>query len=259
MSIIRINYVKNEIKKLKSVIENLLKNYESDFKKYDLAYERVKDTLENKKQIAETNNKMDEFSDIIEEENKYLNPIEDLKTFAQFQNELILVKHAALIENMILSLFEYLVNHLHHKDYKSEYFGEDKFSDIFVAINKIAELTNNAIEIKKLKFWYYYETMRTMRHSIAHGDPLFKISYRRLNKFNEKIDIIFPYSEINEDIHTRNMYPSLIHLTYSNTAKWYCHLSNNINSLAILNSECFNFVDEVRELLLSYGKHNNLL
>ena len=42
MSIMRINYVKNEIKKLKSVIENLLKNYESDFKEYDLAYENVK-------------------------------------------------------------------------------------------------------------------------------------------------------------------------------------------------------------------------
>jgi hypothetical protein len=260
MSLMRINHIKNETEKLKLVIEKLIKNYESDFKESDLSYEKIKDTLEEKKQIAEINNNAYEFSNIIEEKNKYLKPLEDLKTFAQFQNELILVKHVALIENMIINLFEYLVNHLHHKDYKSEYFGEgeDKFSDIFIAINKIAELTNETIKIKKLKFCEYYETMRTMRHSIAHGDPLFKMSYRRLKKFNKKIDIIFPYSEINENIHTKNMYPSLMDPTYSNKAKWYCHLSNNINSLVTLNEECFNFINEVRELLLSYGKHNNL-
>jgi len=258
MSLMIINHVKNETIKLNLVIEKLIKNYKSDFKKYDLSYEKVKENLEEKKRIAETNNNMDTFSDLIEEENQYLNPIEDLKTYAQFQNELILVKHVALIENMIVNLFEHLINLLNHQDYKIKYFGKEKFTDTFIAIKKIAELTNNEIVIKKLDFWYYYETIRTIRHSIAHGDTLFTMSYRRVQKFNNRIDIIFPYREINENIYTKNMYPTLLHPTYSNKSKWYCHLSNNIDLLAKLNNECYNFIEDIREVYLSYGNKNNI-
>lgn len=226
MSLMRINHTLNEVERLQDVIEKLNINYESDFKEHDSHAETSADEIE-------------------------------YGTFAQFQNELILVKHVALIENMIINIFRGLVILRARKDYWEEYFdNEENFTDIFVSINKISELTNKEINIKKLKFWYFYEIMRTIRHTIAHGDPLFIMSYKRVNKFNSNINIIFPYSEKNEGS-LRKFYPSLLNPTYSSKSKWHCHLANNLTSLVDLNKQCYDFSNDIRNLYLSFGYKNN--
>ena len=90
MSLMRINYVRNEIKKLSTVIENLIKNYDRDYKKFDSEYKSVKNVLEQKIIDVEKKSDWETHADLIEEETTYLKPIENIKNLAQFQNELIL-------------------------------------------------------------------------------------------------------------------------------------------------------------------------
>lgn len=239
MSLMRINHVANELKKLKYIVEKLIKDYESFFKDYDSEYEQENSGMEQKIEFE--------------------NCIDSLKTFAQFQNELILVKHVALIESMIIQLFSHLVILLNRQDYQEKYFETtDNFSDIFVAVKKISEITEKGVNIKKIKFWYFYDIMRNIRHSVAHGEPLFIMSHKKVEKFNSTINIISLYSEKNGDPSTSKFYPSLLQPTYSDSSEWYCHLSSNINGLSILNEECHSFVQEIRGLYLSYGKNKNI-
>ena len=253
----RINHVRNEIEKLSLVIENLISNYNNNFKEYDLKCKEVKDFFIEKEDKTRDTGNSDELFDINGVRRVYPNPLNDLKSLAQFQNELMLVKHVALIESMIVNMFKCLIDLLQNHEYKKKYFIEQtNFSDSFEAANKIFELTGKKIDLKKLKFWCLYETMKTIRNTIAHGNPLFIISYRRLNKFNEEINIISVYSEKNEDVHTNQMYPSLLHPTYSNKSQWHCHLSDDISRLSLLNKKCLEFTNEARELYLSYGREN---
>lgn len=255
----RINHVRNEIEKLSPVIKNLISNYNNNYKIYDLKYKEVKDSFFEKEDKARDSENLDELFDINEKRRVYTDPLNDLKSLAQFQNELMLVKHIALIESMIVNMFECLTNLLQKQEYKAKYFIEqENFSDAFEAANKICELTGKKIDLKKLDFWYLFETMKTIRNTIAHGDPLFVISYRRLNKFNEEINIITAYSEKNGDVHTNQMYPSLLQPTYSNKSQWYCHLSDDISQLSSLNKKCLEFTKEARELYLSYGRENTI-
>lgn len=250
MSLMRINHVKNELKNLNYIINKLIENYEADFKDYVSEFE--------KKAAQDQENEAEIFKQKIE----FGRDINNLKTFAQFQNELILVKHVALIESMIIQIFRHLVILLGLIDYQKEYFNpesKDKFSDVFVAVNKISDITEKMLNIKKMKFWYLYKIMRDIRHSIAHGEPLFIMQYRKIKDFNEKINIIHPYSEKNEDQSIIKIFPSLLHPTYSNKSKWYCHLSNKINGLPNLNKECCGFVEEINKLYLSYGESKNIL
>jgi hypothetical protein len=259
MSLMKINHTINEIKKLSAVIENLIKNYDTDFQKFDSEYEKVNDSIQKRLDEADKKNDKHTFADIIEEENCYINPIEDLKTLAQYQNELILVKHVALIERMIIVMFQNIIEIMNDQDCRDQYFeANTHFTDVCKAVNEISKLTNKEINIKKLPFWYFYETMITIRHSIAHGEPLFQMSYKRIKKFNEKIDIINVYSEINQNYSTGSPYPSLPNPTNSDTSNWYCHLSNEITNLSALNNKFFDFVQEIREQYIMWGKNNNI-
>ena len=253
MSLMRINYIHKEIKKLKPVIQNLITNYNNDFQKYDSEYIK----FEKEELIQESKNNNMSY-DIQQEKNKYLDSLDDLKSLAQFQNELMLVKHMALLENCIINTFKCLIDLSQHQEYKKTYFIEiENFSDSFIASNKIKELTDGKIDLKKIKFWDLYETMKTIRNSIAHGEPLFIISYNRVKRFNKEINIIFPYSEKNED-KPRNGFPSLIHPTYEKNSKWFCHLSDDISNLSELNKKCLEFIEEIKNLYLSYGKHKKI-
>jgi len=255
----RINHVRNEIEKLGLVIENLISNYNNNFKEYDLKYKVAEDSFIEKEDKTRDTGNSEELIDINVARKVYTDPLNDLKSLAQFQNELMLVKHVALIESMIVNMFKCLIDLLKNQEYKKKYFIEQKnFSDSFEATNKISELTGKKIDLKKLKFWCLYETMKTIRNTIAHGNPLFEISYRRLNKFNEEINIISAYSEKNKDVHTNQMYPSLLHPTYSNKSQWHCHLSDDISQLSLLNKKCLEFTNEVRELYSSYGYENTI-
>lgn len=253
----RINHIKNEIKKLSLVIENLIINYKNNFNEYDSKYKEVQNSFIKREKVAQETENWNMLYDINQEKRVYTDPLDSLKSLAQFQNELMLVKHVALLESMIINTFKCLIDLLQNQDYKNKYFIEQKnFSDSFEATNKISELTGKKINLKKLKFWKLYETMKIIRNTIAHGDPLFVISYKRLKKFNENINIISAYSEKNED--TNQMYPSLLHPTYSNKSQWYCHLSDDIHQLSLLNKKCLEFTEETRELFLSYGREKTI-
>lgn len=256
MSMNRINYTKNEVIKLQSVIKNLVANYEINFKKYDSEYKQVKDDFDKKKNEAEKNIKL--FGDIIEQEQEFIEPLQDLKTMARFQNELILVKHYALIESMIVNTFKDLAKLLKKNDLYEKYFRKKRFfSSSVISAKEIAEITDNEILIEKKEFWIFYDIMRTIRNSIAHGDPLFIICYDEVKKFNSKINIIEPYTEKNEGS-LKGQYPSLLHPTYSNESKWYCHLSNEIKGLSTLNEQSLKFIDEIRTDYIEFGEKNNI-
>lgn len=259
MSLMRINHTSNEIRRIEVVICNLISNYDRDFKEYDSKSLDVENYFLERGEIAQKSEGWDVLYEISKEEVAYDRPLEDFRSFSQFQNELILVKHVALIENMIVSIFRCLVHLLQNVKYMKKYFVDvENFSDSFVAVNKISELTNKKIDLKKSKFWSLYETMKTIRNTIAHGDPLFVISYRRAKKFNNEIGMISMCSERNECELTKGMYPSLLHPTYKNASTWYCCLTSDLHALPKLNSRCLQFVEETKNLYLAYGKENGI-
>ena len=259
MSLMRMNHVQREIKKLADVIKKLVENYNVDFMGYDERFRSVESSFVDRKNAAQANKDYDLLYEINKEERKFTEPQENLKSLAQFQNELMLVKHVALIENMIVNLFWCLTKMLQHSSYEMEYFSEEmNFSDSFEAASKINELTNGAMNLKKYKFWYLYETMKTIRNVVAHGDPLFVITHRRVEKFNRKIDLIQLSSEKNECIHTKSMYPSKLHPTYDNKSKWYCCLKSDLRGLVQLNEMCLEFVEDVRSSYIRYGESNGM-
>nr|WP_319565311.1 hypothetical protein [uncultured Rhodoferax sp.] len=243
MTIMRANHVINEIKKLGSVIENLIFTYNSIFKEYD------SDEISHF-QIGPFTSEADE----------YYNNREVCKTFSQFQVELMLVKHVALIENMIVEIFRHLTcNLLNNEGYQKEYFAEGmNFSDSMVAANKISLLTDKKIRIKKMEFWCLLELMRTIRHHIAHGEPGFIIRYEKAIKFNEQINILELISEINECAYTKTMYPTLLHPTHENKSNWLCCVSENIKELPKLNLLFLKFAEEVRKSYISYGEEKGI-
>ncbi len=259
MSLMRINHVRNEIRKLEAVISNLTKNYHVNFNEYDSQLRGVEGFFDERVKEAQDSQSWDALYDINKEKRIYTQPLESLESLAQFQNELMLVKHAALIESMIVKIFWCLTCLLKKDEYKNKYFMNiGSFSDSLEAASKISELTHGMINLKKSKFWYLYETIKTIRNSIAHGDPLFEMSYRRAIKFNATIDVIHLSSEKNTCEDTKSMYPSLFHPTYENKSIWFCCLKSDLSSLNELNSRCLNFVEEVRIIYLEYGAHSGL-
>lgn len=261
MSLMRINHTSNEMRKLAAVINNLKNNYNNNFKEYDLKLleaDAANSFLEREKVAQDTEN-WDMLYEINKEKRAYTDPLDDLKSLAQFQNELMLVKHTALIESMIINLFRCLAYLAQNNEYIKKYFVENNsFSDSFEAVNKIAELTDKEINLKKSKFWDIYVTLKTIRNAIAHGEPLFVISYRRAMKFNKIIDMISIYSENDECEYTKSMYPSLLHPTHKDKSNWFCHLTDNLNGLAELNTKCLGFVEETKEIFLSYGNKKGI-
>ncbi|WP_233080242.1 hypothetical protein [Rheinheimera soli] len=259
MSLMRMNHVQNELKKLAGVINKLIENYDLNFREYDQTYSSVESSFKDRKILAEKNKDFDLLHEIHIEENNYTATQKNLNSLAQFQNELMLVKHVALIENMIVSLFWCLTRMFQHSEYEKKYFSEGiNFSDSLEAASKICEMTNRVINLKKHKFWYFHETMKSIRNVIAHGDPLFVMSYRRVNKFNEKIDLIQFNSEKNECVYTNRMHPSKIHPTFDSKSNWYCNLKNDLNGLVKLNEICLEFVEEVKASYMKYGESNGI-
>lgn len=259
MSLMRMNHVRSEIEKLAAVVKKLVENYKSDFREYDERYSSIESSFVDRKNAAQKNQDFDLLHEINKEERKFTDPQKNLKSLAQFQNELMLVKHVALIENMIVNLFWCLTKILQHSEYEKEYFSEEmNFSDSFEAASKINEMTNGVISLKKYKFWYLYETMKTIRNVVAHGDPLFIMTHRRVEKFNSKIDLIQLSSEKNECPYTKDMYPSKLHPNYDSKSKWYCCLKSDLHGLIQLNEICFEFVEDVRNSYISYGESNGM-
>ncbi|EOE6856854.1 hypothetical protein ACKS2G_003364 [Cronobacter sakazakii] len=104
MSLMKINHVRKEIKKLEAVIINLTKNYHVNFKEYDSQLQGIEGFFNEKMKEAQNSQNWDTLYDINTEKRIYTQPIENLDSLAKFQNELMLVKHAALIENMIVKI-----------------------------------------------------------------------------------------------------------------------------------------------------------
>lgn len=255
----RMNHVRSEINNLAGVVKKLVENYNVDFMEYDERYRSVESSFVDRKNSAQANQDFDLLYEINKEERELTDPQKNLKSLAQFQNELMLVKHVALIESMIVNLFWCLTKMLQHSKYEMEYFSEEmNFSDSFEAASKINELTNGMMSLKKHKFWYLYETMKTIRNVVAHGDPLFVMTHRRVEKFNSKIDLIQLSSEKNECVYTKSMYPSNIHPTYDSKSKWYCCLKSDLRGLVQLNEMCLGFVEDVRSSYISYGESNDM-
>ncbi|QZN94615.1 hypothetical protein [Symbiopectobacterium purcellii] len=150
MSLMRINHVRNEIKKLEAVISNLTKNYHVNFKEYDSQLQSVEVFFNEKIKEAQNSQNWDTLYDINTQKRIYTQPLEHLESLAKFQNELMLVKHTALIENMIVKIFWCLTCLLKKEEYKNKYFIEiNNFSDSFEAASKISELTDGTINLKK--------------------------------------------------------------------------------------------------------------
>ena len=137
MTVMRVNHVINEIRKLGPVVEKLISTYDSIFKEYD------SDEISNF-----------ETDPLTSEAEEYYNNRDVCRKFSQFQIELMLVKHVALIENMIVEMFRHLTCYLLNNDeYRNEYFEEGtKFSDSMVAANKISVLMDKKIRIKKNRY-----------------------------------------------------------------------------------------------------------
>jgi hypothetical protein len=258
MSILRINHTKNELITLNSVIGKITEFQNRDLPKRTPESKNINkddhngepNNTQNPNLISKTEVEMEE----------YIEPTKVLKSLAKFQNELMLVKHTALIENMIINVFRNLVLLKKNAEYEKMYFIDNKnFSDGYLATNLIKELTNGILNFKKCKFWYLYETMKTIRNTIAHGDPLFVMSYGRVTKFNKEIDIIARLSEKNEDRdgHQIGNYPSLLHPTNDTKSNWFCTINSNLGEIQKLNTKCIQFTEEVRKLYLNYGRDAN--
>lgn len=156
---------------------------------------------------------------------------------------------------MIAKIFWCLTYILSHQEYKERYFsGQTNFSDGLEAASKIQELTNGEVKLKSLSFWSVFETLKPIRNAIAHGAPLFVISYRRAIKFNKQIDLIHLYSEKNDCPHTKRLYPSRIHPSCEPKSNWFCSLKSDLEGIAQLNKKCSDFVEEVRSLYLKFGE-----
>ena len=239
MTVMRVNHVINEIRKLGPVVEKLISTYDSIFKEYD------SDEISNF-----------ETDPLTSEAEEYYNNRDVCRKFSQFQIELMLVKHVALIENMIVEMFRHLTCYLLNNDeYRNEYFEEGtKFSDSMVAANKISVLMDKKIRIKKMEFLCLLDLIRTIRHHIAHGEPAFIVRREKVIKFNEQVNIIRLISEINECTHSNQMYPTLLHPTNDNKSDWLCCVSENIHELTKLNLLFLKFDEDVRATYIEYGK-----
>ncbi|MFJ4051221.1 hypothetical protein [Pseudomonas hunanensis] len=254
MSLMRMNHVRIELKSLSDVIASLIKNHERDLAEYNTQASESESNFAERESMAHSQQDRDALREIHLEKLNNTQPLKVIESLAKLQNELILVKHVALIESMIVQTFWCLTHLLSHKEYQEEYFSDQtKFSDGFKAASKILELTNGEINLKSLKFWSIFETLKPIRNTIAHGDPLFVISYRRAKRFNNQIDLIHLYSEKNECPHTKSLYPSRLHPSYEPTSKWFCSLKSDLGEIAQLNKKCSDFVEEVRNLYLKYG------
>ena len=251
MSLMRMNHVRIELKKLSDVIASLIKNHERDLMEYNTRASEIERNFTERENVASSQQDWDALHEVHKE--KFI------ESLAKLQNELILVKHVALIESMIVKTFWCLTHIQSHQEYQKKYFSDQtNFSDSFEAASKIQELTNGEIKLKSLKFWDIFETLKPIRNTIAHGDPLFVISYRRAIKFNNQIDIIHLNSEKNECPQTKRFYPSLIHPSYDPKSKWFCSLKSDLEGIAQLNKKCSDFVEEVRSLYLKFGEFKGI-
>lgn len=259
MSLMRINHVRNELKSLSTVIASLIKNHERDLTEYNTQASEREINFTERESMAHSQQDWNSLREIHLEKFDNAQPLRVIESLAKLQNELILVKHVALIESMIVQTFWCLTHLLSHQEYKKQYFlDQTNFSDGFEAASKIQELTNNHVKLKSLKFWDIFETLKTIRNTIAHGDPLFVISYRRANKFNKQIDLIHLSSEKNECPHTKSLYPSRPHPSYEPTSKWFCSLKSDLGGIAQLNKKCIDFVEEVRNQYLKFGEFRGI-
>ncbi len=265
MSLMSINKTQRELEKLITTIEILKLNYKNNCKEYDREYNDIKDDLEKKLTNAETN---EEYDELIKIERKYT---EDLKSYAQVQNELIFVRHFFLVEDMIISIFKqfiYLMNDV--ASYKEYFINKSFFNNIEVSSLKIKELTENKIDLSSYPFWKYFILMKDIRNSISHGDILFKMKYKDIDFFNkkfsilnnlEKTEFIVKDVELNKDDLMKYQYPILFHPTNSDDSEWLAHLSDNIEILEILNKEYLEFFKQIQKDYKNYfgNDENNIL
>ncbi|PNY72321.1 hypothetical protein [Pseudomonas fluorescens] len=255
MSLMRMNHVRNELKSLSDVIASLIKNHERDLTEYNTQASESESNFTERESMAHSQQDWDALREIHIEKLNNTQPLKVIESLAKLQNELILVKHVALIESMIVQTFWCLTHLLSHQEYQEEYFSEQtNFSDGFKSASKILELTNGELNLKSSKFWSIFETLKPIRNTIAHGDPLFIISYRRATKFNKQIDLIHLSSEKNECSHTKSLYPSRPHPSYEPTSKWFCSLKSDLGGIVQLNKKCIDFVEEVRSQYLKFGE-----
>lgn len=259
MSLMRINHVRNELKTLGDVIKALKKNHKRDLDEYSIQASETESYFTEREIIARGRQDWETLQEINKE--KFINtqPLKAIESLAKLQNELILVKHVALLESMIVKMFWCLTHVLAHEEYQKKYFVDlVNFSDSFEAASKIRELTNGSINLKTLKFWSIFETLKIIRNTIAHGDPLFIISHRRATKFNSQIDLIKLSSEKNECPHTKSLYPSRFTPSYEPKSKWFCCLKSDLEGITQLNEKCISFVEDVRQLYLKFGKDKEI-
>lgn len=255
MSLMRMNHVRNELKSLSDVIVSLIKNHERDLAEYNTQASESESNFTERERMARSPQDWDALREIHLEKLNNTHPLRVIESLAKLQNELVLVKHVALIENMIVQTFWCLTHLLSRQEYQEEYFsGQTNFSDGFKSASKILKLTDGELNLKSLKFWSIFETLKLIRNTIAHGDPLFVISYRRAKEFNKQIDLIHLFSEKNECPYTKNIYPSLLHPSYKPTSKWFCSLKSDLGGVAQLNKKCIDFVEEVRNQYLKFGE-----
>ena len=249
MSLMSINKTQRELEKLTTTIEILKLNYKNNCEEYNREYNDIKDDLEEKLNNAKTD---EEYRELIKIERKYT---EDLKSYAQVQNELIFVRHFFLVEDMIISIFKqfiYLMNDV--ESYKEYFINKSFFNNIEVSSLKIRELTENKIDLSSYSFWKYFILMKDIRNSISHGDILFKMKYKDIDFFNkkfsifnnlEKTEFIVKNVELNKNDLMKYQYPILLHPTNSDDSEWLAHLSDNIEILEILNKEYLEFCKQI--------------
>ncbi|PMX04703.1 hypothetical protein C1X60_29865, partial [Pseudomonas sp. FW215-L1] len=105
MSLMRINHVRNELKRLSDVIASLIKNHKRDLTEYNTQASESERKLTERESMAQSQQDWDALHEINLEKFNNTQPLRIIESLAKLQNELILVKHVALIESMIVTTF----------------------------------------------------------------------------------------------------------------------------------------------------------
>lgn len=113
----RMNHVKNELKSLSDVIASLIKNHERDLTEYNTQASESESNFTGRESMAHSQQDWDTLHEIHIERLSSTQPLKTIESLAKLQNELILVKHVALIESMIVKTFWCLTHMLSHQEY----------------------------------------------------------------------------------------------------------------------------------------------
>lgn len=239
MSLMRTNYTIRELKEIGKVIHLII-----DANTFIFSTKKPTTSDTKAKSSTEINHSNPEACEILD----------TAKNFARTQVELILFKHVALMETMIVEIFRHLAFNLAKSKVHQEKINRVRhFSNTDSSADYISELTDGHLNIKKMEYWGMYKTSKRIRNTIAHGAPAFTLISDEIDKLNSIARIVEKIAETNKCDLTSSDFPSLIHPTGEAGATWVCVASDNMKELVSLNSQFVEFAEQIRRDYLAFG------